>query len=228
MPPDVAEALRGYLAGRPADRPVWPGNWYKRAADMLRVELDACGIPYAVEGPDGPLYADFHALRHSYIALLDQSGATLKEAMQLARHSDPKLTMAVYGKAQLHDLGEAVGRLPALLGDDASPQGQALKATGTDGACTNLAQEGDPARDQLRVLETGDGPGGERAACSNHPALQGVESGCEPVIASEGSSPTRTRTWNKPVNRRADRPTRIGPRARISRNLRKNCAVCKV
>jgi hypothetical protein len=46
-----------------------------------------------------------HALRHSHIALLDRSGATLKEAMQLARHSDPKLTMAVYGRAQLHDLG---------------------------------------------------------------------------------------------------------------------------
>ena len=52
-----------------------------------------------MEGPDGPLYADFHSLRHSYIALLDKSGATLKEAMQLARHSDPKLTMAVYGRA---------------------------------------------------------------------------------------------------------------------------------
>jgi hypothetical protein len=25
--------------------------------------------------------------------------------MQLARHSDPKLTMAVYGRAHLHDLG---------------------------------------------------------------------------------------------------------------------------
>jgi hypothetical protein len=29
----------------------------------------------------------------------------LKEAMQLARHSDPKLTMAVYGCAQLYELG---------------------------------------------------------------------------------------------------------------------------
>ena len=52
---------------------------------MLRIDLDAAAIPYAVEGPDGPLYADFHALRHCYIALLDKSGATLKEAMQLAR-----------------------------------------------------------------------------------------------------------------------------------------------
>jgi integrase len=115
LPTDVAQELRAYLNGRPADSPVWPGRWFKKAAEMLRIELDACGIPYAVEGPDGPLYADFHALRHSYVALLDKSGATLKEAMQLARHSDPKLTMAVYGRAKLHDLSEAVQRLPSLL-----------------------------------------------------------------------------------------------------------------
>src|SRR5262245_8657481 len=72
---------------------------------MLRIDLEAAGVPYIVEGPDGPLYADFHSLRDSSIALLDRRGATLKEAMQLARHSDPKLTMAVYGRAQLHDLG---------------------------------------------------------------------------------------------------------------------------
>src|SRR3989442_12720907 len=100
---------------------------------MLRIDLDAPGIPYVAEGPDGPLYADFHALRHSYIALLDKSGATLKEAMQLARHSDPKLTMAVYGRAQLHDLGEAVGRLPRLLPRETEAGSSALAATATAG-----------------------------------------------------------------------------------------------
>jgi integrase len=84
LPPDIAETLRDYLAGRSTDQSIWPGTWYQKAAEMLRIDLDACGIPYAVAGPDGPLYADFHALRHSYIAMLDRSGATLKEAMQLA------------------------------------------------------------------------------------------------------------------------------------------------
>jgi hypothetical protein len=70
----------------------------------------AAGIPYVIDGPDGPLYADFHSLRHTYVALLDRSGASLKQAMQLARHSDPKLTMARYGRAQLHDLEETVRR----------------------------------------------------------------------------------------------------------------------
>src|SRR5437588_7485013 len=104
----------GNLADRPAGQPVWPGSWHERGADMLRDDLEAAGIPYVVEGPDGPLHADFHALRHSYVALLDRAGLTLKQAMQLARHSDPKLTMAVYGRAALHDLGPAVDRLPGL------------------------------------------------------------------------------------------------------------------
>src|SRR5262249_44495790 len=103
------------------------GTWYQRAADMLRIELDACGIPYAVEGPNGPLYADFHALRHSFVAMLDKAGVSVKEAMQLARHSDPRLTLAVYGKARLHDLAGAVEKLPQLLADGPP------SATGTEG-----------------------------------------------------------------------------------------------
>src|SRR5262249_59333358 len=96
--------------------------------------------------------ADFHALRHSYVALLEQGGVSLKQAMQLARHSDPKLTMARYGRAQLHDLGEAVRRLPALL-TDPQPESQALRATGTDSACTNLALPTDAGCDSVIVDE---------------------------------------------------------------------------
>jgi hypothetical protein len=46
---------------------VWGGTWASsyQGAEMRRFGLEAAGIPYAVEGPDGPLYADFHSLRHS-------------------------------------------------------------------------------------------------------------------------------------------------------------------
>jgi integrase len=127
LPPDLIEALRGYLDGRPAGMPVWPGSWAVRAAEMFNADLVAANVPYFIDGPDGRLYADFHSLRHTYIARLDRSGATLKEAMQLARHSDPKLTMAVYGRARLHDLGAAVGRLSTLL-TDPIVDGQRVKA----------------------------------------------------------------------------------------------------
>jgi hypothetical protein len=36
---------------------------------MLRSDLGAAGIPYADELADGPLYADFHALRHTVLTL---------------------------------------------------------------------------------------------------------------------------------------------------------------
>src|SRR5262249_26959179 len=76
LPPDVAELLREYLDGKPAGQPVWGGPWAeeRQAAAMLRIDLQAAGIPYAVEGPDGPLYADFHALRHSYLTLGGRAG----------------------------------------------------------------------------------------------------------------------------------------------------------
>jgi hypothetical protein len=48
--------------------------------------------------------------------------------MQLARHSDPKLTLAVYGRAQLHDLAGAVDRLPNVL--STGGKGRARRAAG--------------------------------------------------------------------------------------------------
>src|SRR6516225_4786154 len=75
--------------------------------------------------------------------MLDRGGATLKEAMQLARRSDPKLTMAVYGRAQLRDLGEAVQRLPALLEGPATIA-RTRAATGTDGETSLSRASGSP------------------------------------------------------------------------------------
>lgn len=132
LPSEAVELLRGYLGARPSAAPVWPGSWVGTAAEMFRIDLEAAGILYRTEAADGRIvYADFHSLRHSYIALLDRCGVTLKEAMALARHSDPKLTMAVYGRAALHDLGAAVERLPSVL-SAAAPE--PLQATGTDDA----------------------------------------------------------------------------------------------
>ena len=137
LPAEVVEALRSYLDGKPADALLWPGTWTEKAAEMFRRDLEAAGLPYVVDGPDGPLFADFHSLRHSYVGLLEQSGASVKQAMQLARHSDPRLTMARYGRTQLNDLGTTVSRLPSLL-SKVGPRDEtkAVRATGTDGRST--------------------------------------------------------------------------------------------
>src|SRR5262249_19186092 len=132
LPADVAELLRGYLDGRPADQPVWGGTWarYRVGADMLRLDLDAAGIPYSVEGPAGPLFADFPALRHSYLTLGGRAGIDLRTLQELAGHSTPDLT-ARYSHRRLHDLAGAVEKLPSILPVD-RPEAQALRATGTD------------------------------------------------------------------------------------------------
>ncbi|HEY7308397.1 MAG TPA: tyrosine-type recombinase/integrase [Gemmataceae bacterium] len=137
LPADVADALRSYLADKPADQPIWPGNWNTDAAEMLRIDLDAAGIAYIVEGPDGPLYADFHALRHSYLTLGGRSGIDLRTLQELAGHSSPTIT-ARYSHRRLHDLAGAVEKLPRLLPKD---ENGALQATGTDGRMTETAEK---------------------------------------------------------------------------------------
>lgn len=191
---DVVASLRRYLPSRAGV--IWPGGWSDNAAEMLQLDLEAVGIPYSVEGPDGPLYADFHALRHSYIALLDRSGATLKEAMQLARHSDPKLTAAIYGRAQLHDLAAAVEAMPSLRPETPKQSSEVLRKTGTDPVCTKFVQTFGGDCGQLREV---DNPGDAETidGISLKPLdLQGVEADCGSLMAIEGSAPSRTRTLN--------------------------------
>ncbi|MDP6985495.1 MAG: hypothetical protein QGG05_20635, partial [Candidatus Latescibacteria bacterium] len=57
----------------------------------------------------------FHACRAAYVSLVLESGATAKEAQELARHSTPDLTMNVYGRTRedrltdtVEHIGEAV------------------------------------------------------------------------------------------------------------------------
>jgi hypothetical protein len=105
---------------------------------MLRIDLEAAGIPYAVEGPDGPGYADFHALRHSYLTLGGRSGVDLRALQELAGHSKPELT-ARYSHRRLYDLAGAVEKLPNLVpcaGPDTTEMPPRL--TGTDSATGGL------------------------------------------------------------------------------------------
>jgi integrase len=122
LPPGVVSALREYLRGRSAGEPLWPRTWWRRAAEMLQIDLAAAGVSYSVPGPDGtPLYADFHGLRHTYITYLANAGVSPKHAQELARHSDIRLTMGVYTHAQAGALAESVNRLALPCPDTADP-----------------------------------------------------------------------------------------------------------
>jgi integrase len=76
--------------------------------------------------------AVFHSLRKSFGTLVDQAGASQKEAMTLLRHAPPGLTYGVYVQAdegRLKVLAEAVGE--AILPESVQASVQ-LAATGTD------------------------------------------------------------------------------------------------
>lgn len=117
LPPGVAYQLRPYLATKPAGQRVWQGTWNVKPAKMLKLDLKAAGVPYRVETPDGPKFADFHALRHSYLSSLAAAGVNVKELQELARHSNPTLTLGVYTHARPEALRASVALLPLPAAD---------------------------------------------------------------------------------------------------------------
>jgi len=79
-------------------------------------------------------FADFHALRHSYISLVTQAGVHPKLAQRLARHSDINLTMSRYSHTLLADEAQALEVLPSFPSafGVTHDERQTLAATGTD------------------------------------------------------------------------------------------------
>ncbi len=124
LPPQVADYLRAWLAGRPtvptdpAAKRLWPGTWWQRAAAMLRVDLAAAGIEY--QTPSGR--ADFHSLRAAYATLLARQRVNLQTAQALLRHSDPKLTARTYTKLGVTDLAGAVAGVDVGVGRKADQE----------------------------------------------------------------------------------------------------------
>ena len=56
--------------------------------------------------------ADFHSLRHTFCTILHRAGVPQREAMELMRHNDPRLTANTYADASLFSLRAAVEKLP--------------------------------------------------------------------------------------------------------------------
>ena len=133
IPAALAHELRSFLAGRPAEAPVWPGWWSGRAAEMIAEDATAAGVALTIDTKDGLQVLDFHSLRGTFATLLDALDISLKARQELMRHSDPRLTMNTYTRAKLHDLGAAVEKLPRV--EPAAPRAEqaVLRATGTEG-----------------------------------------------------------------------------------------------
>jgi integrase len=156
LPLDVAEALRGYLASKRAGVPLWPDNptapaesWRLHAAEMIRRDLTEARKAWLQSFQDAHQrteaeqsdfltyrdgegrYADFHALRHSFITMVGKAGVSPREHQDLARHSTYALTSR-YSHSRFYDLAAAVQSLPIPTGKP-GPKTEILAATGTDG-----------------------------------------------------------------------------------------------
>ncbi len=143
---DLAQILADWLAGRPRDEQLFPLP--HNTSKMLQRDLKAARTAWIeaaetdkekaqraesdflrYEDADGRV-TDFHALRHSYISGIVASGASVKTAQELARHSTPMLTIGRYSHTRLHDLRGAIEALPTTKTDE--PQMEVQLATGTD------------------------------------------------------------------------------------------------
>jgi site-specific recombinase XerD len=180
LPLDVAAVLRGYLASKLAAVPLWPDNpkaptesWRLHGAEMIRRDLARARQGWLQSFHDARQraemeesdflsyrdsegrYADFHALRHSYISMIGRSGASPKEHQDLARHSTYGLTSR-YTHTRFYDLAAVVRSLPIPL---AASEARALQATGTEGPENlgpNLVLQPATSGDFQRQNETAD------------------------------------------------------------------------
>lgn len=103
IPEFFAAELRDFLAGKQGK--LFPGRWWKRAAEMLQVDLEAAGIPYKDAAGK---QLDFHALRHSYVTSLAKAGVKPEVLQKLARHSTILLTLQVYRHVEEEETSTAL------------------------------------------------------------------------------------------------------------------------
>lgn len=173
--PDLARWLRAWMAERPVDAPLWRLN--RNMGAMVRLDLEAARRAWVAEAANPGERAarerdagylrgvdpagrrvDFHGLRHSFITWVVESGASVRTAMELARHSTPVLTIGRYSHVRLADLRSALPSPPATTPRERE-HARAL-ATGTDDARPERGESG---------------PVGARQPCSQPRAQRGRE-----------------------------------------------------
>src|SRR5262249_53376733 len=125
-PRDLADDLAAYVATLEPGAPVFPLPRRGRGAEMLRVDLDAAGIPYR---DAAGLVFDFHSLRCETATLADQAGGSPRVVQKMMRHSTLELT-GRYTRPRAVDIEAAASLLPSLKPEGDRPEVQA--ATGTD------------------------------------------------------------------------------------------------
>ncbi len=144
LPSDATEMLAGYLADADPARPFKlpdktsdmlyedmggaRDNWLKES-DTAEECYDRVGSDFLLPRDSRGLVLDFHSFRHGYVSAICRANVSPRVMMELARHSDPKLTMKRYSRVAVSDTAAALDALPKLATrpDDR----QEHRATGT-------------------------------------------------------------------------------------------------
>jgi len=131
--PDLAAILRPWLSGRDPKIRLWRN--LQQSSSMIREDLLAARLAWLQEAENDSVelqrrkesdvlayrdrrgfVADFHALRHTFITQVVSSGAPMKAAQELARHSTPTLTLGRYAHATIQDTSRAMNAMPGMAG----------------------------------------------------------------------------------------------------------------
>jgi integrase len=99
-----------YLFPRPDGQPARP-----RSAELLRADLEACGLPSTIDGRP----VEFKATRSSFATWLDDAGVDKAVRKRLMGHVVSDVTDGRYTRREIERLAEAVERIgldwPALI-----------------------------------------------------------------------------------------------------------------
>ncbi len=128
--PEAVSAIRAFRADIAAAYEwAFRGETRVPAVCDLKKDLEKAGIPFQDERGRR---VDIHAMRHTLGTLLHLADVPIREAQELMRHSDVRLTMKIYTDASQLRIREAVARLPsfALRSDDSQIHSQAVVSDG--------------------------------------------------------------------------------------------------
>ena len=221
LPDALVEPLRAWLAGFDLGEQVFAGI-AGDTARMLRSDLAAARAAWLagarseadkqeMQATDFLLYsdrqghvADFHSLRVLFISRVVASGASVKTAQTLARHSTPVLTMNTYSRASLLDVAGAVEGLGDLLtGQPPRSEAESQRATGTCGRADSAVSrdhQSDHQSDHYGKAQEGSGWHSRASVrAADHPPTGAAEKQKTPAKAavvgtSQGSSKQRLRS----------------------------------
>jgi len=124
---------------RPSDRAV---RRYLPKGPVFRADLEAAGIPRM---DDSGRVMDFHALRHTFITNLQRAGVPRRAAMELARHSDSRLTDRVYTDPTRLATDDSLELLPRFVAANSpidSPENVPAKLGASQAVTSNSGKRG--------------------------------------------------------------------------------------